>query len=161
MSPRPAAPPFASRASEPSVRAVHVTAACGWRETLADVADAQVVHAHGARALRRSLVCLAIVGGSARVVASMLPGDGPSRAGLWRRADLVLAGPGAGDAALEAGVEPARLRSVRGLASPGSMAADAAAAVASAHRDVLASHRLRLAHRRRLEREGRVRRALR
>lgn len=138
-----------------------MTAACGWRETLADLADAEVVHAHGSRALRRSLVCLALVGGSARVVASMLPGDGPSRAGLWRRADLVLAGPGARDAALEAGLERSRLRTVEGLGPPGAMPAAADTAVATAHRDVLASHRLRLSHRRRLERRGRVRRALR
>jgi hypothetical protein len=53
--------------------------------------DWDVVHAHGARALRAALAVRALAGASAPIVGALAAGREPGRLFPWQRADLVIA----------------------------------------------------------------------
>ncbi len=122
-----------------------------------------VVHAHGVRALRRAVIGLSLSGDPAPIVASLTDDEAGSNASmaLCRRAALLLLGPASLQRMRSAGLEPARLRLLdASRIEEGRLEAVLLECAIAGYRAVVSSERLRRDYRRRLDRWGRLRRAL-
>lgn len=122
-----------------------------------------VVHAHGVRALRRAVLGLSLSGDPAPIVASLTDhrADSNVSIALCRRAALLLLAPAPFRRMRSAGLERARLHLLdASRIEEGRLEALLLEAAIACYGAVVSSERLRRQYRRRLDRRGRVGRAL-